>query len=302
MDEDDVFQASCFGRAGLLGNPSDGYGGRVIAVTLPQFSAAVEITGASQWDFDENVLLEATVRALRTRWPKLVARPAAMRFETSIPRQVGLSGSSAIVIAALRALALRSAAVWDNVDLARTALEVETEVLGWSAGPQDRVVQAMEGLLDMDFAQSWQASRYHRIDLGLLPQLFVAWDRSAGEPSDVAHSDVRERWEAGDPEVLKAMKDFAQLATDGRKALDAGSAGELWPQLMRQSFAIRSRVWAISARDLQLVEAGESVGAGVSFAGSGGAVVGVIPPDVDADSVADVYQAAGAGFSLWASR
>lgn len=122
-------------------------------MTVPHFEATVSLTPADQWNYADTELLEATVRALQARRPELIHEPAAMSFETNIPRQVGLSGSSAIIMAALRAFAQRSNTEWDLVELARTTLEVETQVLGWAAGPQDRVVQAFTGLLDMDFAE-----------------------------------------------------------------------------------------------------------------------------------------------------
>ena len=155
-------------RVGLLGNPSDGFGGRVLAMTVPSFKATASVHSAvDAWDFDDSELLEATIALLRNTHPELVTEPAAVSFDTNIPRQVGLGGSSAIIIAVLRALANRAGIEWDSVDLARTALLVETEQLGWAAGPQDRVVQVFEGVLDMDFAEPWQAHRYVPLDPAL---------------------------------------------------------------------------------------------------------------------------------------
>ena len=199
-------------------------------------------------------------------------------------------------MAALRSLGARSNFVWDLVELAKTTLEVETDVLGWTAGPQDRVVQAYEGLLDMNFAEAWQPDHYRRLDPDSLPALFVAWNQSAGEPSDVAHSDVRERWLAGDAEAARVMTRFAELAAEGRRALDAGTASEHWPPLMDESFALRSRIWAITSADRALVEAGQSIGAGVAFAGSGGAVVGSLREPNQLETAAAAYEQLDAGF------
>jgi glucuronokinase len=265
-------------------------------MTVPHFQAIVSLTRADHWNYADTELLEATVRALQERRPELIHEPAAMSFETNIPRQVGLSGSSAIIMAALRAFAQRADTEWDLVELARTTLEIETQVLGWAAGPQDRVVQAFTGLLDMDFAEPWDASRYHRLDAAKLPPLFVAWDRSTGTPSDVVHSEVRRRWLDRDPQVVATMTRFAELAEHGFRTLDAGTAAKHWPALMGEAFDLRRQIWNVTDIDTALVQAGQRAGAGVAFAGSGGAVVGAVSDQTQLDAVALAYQTIDAGF------
>ena len=84
----------------------------------------------------------------------LSAAAPALRisFESDIPLQVGLAGSSAIVVAALRVLCRWWRVELPPDELAELALRAESELLGIAAGPQDRVVQSYQGLLDMDFA------------------------------------------------------------------------------------------------------------------------------------------------------
>ena len=74
-----------------------------------------------------------------------------IRWGTNIPRSVGLAGSSAIVIAVLRALCASHAIALAPDALARLALEVETEELGIAAGLQDRIAQVYGGVTFMDF-------------------------------------------------------------------------------------------------------------------------------------------------------
>lgn len=265
-------------------------------MTVPQFEATVSLAPADEWSFANTELLQATVTALRDRRPALVQAPAAMAFTTTIPRQVGLSGSSAIIMAALRALALRADIRWDRVELARTTLEVETHVLGWAAGPQDRVVQSYTGLVDMDFAEPWEPRRYHQLQVKNLPPLFIAWDRSTGQASDVVHSDVRQRWLDGDELVRSTMTRFAGLAVAGRTSLDAGTAAQQWPALMDEAFELRSKIWTITDADRSLVRTGRHAGAGVAFAGSGGAVVGSVEQPSALATVRRAYNDIDAGF------
>src|SRR5437660_886870 len=127
-------------RAALAGNPSDGYGGAVLALALPGFGATARASPATETTVTPpSEPVAATVRRLARRHPRAPA--AAVTWQTSIPRGVGLGGSSAIVIATLRALGGLQEAVMPDADLAEVALAVETEELGIAAGLQDRVAQ-----------------------------------------------------------------------------------------------------------------------------------------------------------------
>ena len=294
-------------RIGLLGNPSDGFGGRVIAATIDDFAATVVAEPADHWE----LVAPERERSVRSV-PELVAaladheleeglellaaaivrldregqapEPHRLLFESDIPRQAGLSGSSAVIVATIRALADALPAV----DVARLALEAEVDVLGWAAGPQDRVVQAFGGLLDMRFDEPWDAERYERLDPTGLPACILAWTEDPGEHSGAVHAPVRDRWRAGESEVVEAMRRFASLAADGRKALDAGHASEVWPDLADEAFDLRTRFWSITDTDIDMVDAIGSVGGGASLAGSGGAVVGYLP---DASLVSEATEA-----------
>ena len=59
--------------------------------------------------------------------------------------------------------------------------------------------------------------RYEALDPALLPLL---WLVHATDPSDSGrmHSDVRRRWDAGDPELIATMAEVAGLAEKGRYA------------------------------------------------------------------------------------
>ena len=61
---------------------------------------------------------------------------------------------------------------------ANLALETETRELNVPAGLQDRVVQAYQGLVYMDFSRDLMEERgfgeYERMDVGLLPNVYVA--------------------------------------------------------------------------------------------------------------------------------
>jgi len=89
---------------------------------------------------------------------------------------------------------------------------------------------------------------------------------------------------------------FAELAAAGRRSLDDGTAAQRWPALLNQAFELRSSIWNITPIDRQLVDTGQAIGAGVAFAGSGGAVVGATTNVAALADAARAYDTAGAGF------
>ena len=270
-------------RAALLGNPSDGFGGKTISVTLSGLAAEVVVRPAERLDISADDAGGARlIRAALNRFAghcREIGREfdgeVAVSYETTVPRQVGLGGSSAIVIAALRALAAHLGIGLESDVLARLALAAETQDLGIPAGPQDRVVQAHGGLVYMDFDRSggW---RLERLDPALLPPLFVAYRADASEPSAAVHTDHRARFERGDRELATAMGEIAELAERGREALLAGRHPELG-KLMSANVAARARIVGLDPRHARMVELAESLGAPANYAGSGGAVVGIVP-------------------------
>jgi glucuronokinase len=262
-------RASAFARAALAGNPSDGYGGATLAVTVPDFLAEVEATPATISSIvPESTLVRATVaRFHRELAPE--APPAALRLNTSIPRAVGLGGSSAIVIATVRALCDLHRVRLPPDELASFALAVETDDLGIAAGLQDRVAQAYGGLTFMDF----QAGVYERLEPALLPPLFVAWNVQAAGHSGVTHSRLRARHEQADPVVLAVMSELAELAHAARTALLAGDLHN-FADCVDGSFDARRRMLTLDDRHVAMVELARALGASANYTGSGGAIVG----------------------------
>jgi glucuronokinase len=264
-----MVRASAFARAALAGNPSDGYGGATLAVVVRDFVAEVEATPATDPSVaPENALVRATVsRFQREHAPD--AAPVAVRLRTSIPMTVGLGGSSAIVIATVRALCELHRVELRRDELASFALAVETEDLGIAAGLQDRVAQAYGGLTFMDF----QARVYEPLDPGLLPPMFLAWNIEAGGASGLTHTDLRARFERAEPTVLAAISELADLARTARAALLVGDA-PTFARCLDGSFEARRRMLTLDVRHVAMVELARAKGASANYTGSGGAIVG----------------------------
>jgi glucuronokinase len=310
-----IIRKRAFARAGLLGNPSDGYHGKTISIIVRNFWAevvlyewdSVDIVLAendrarfsSVYDLAKDVklhgyyggirLIKATIRRFvdycDRKGLELHDRNFSVRYDTNIPRQVGLAGSSALIVATLRCLM-----EFYGVDIPlqlqpSLVLSVETEELGIAAGLQDRVIQIYEGLAFMDFDQSreqvvdgYKCYAYEPLDPTLLPHLYVAYHAGLSEPTEVFHNDIRGRFNRGDEKVVQAMKHFAEIAASGREALLRRDTQRL-AQLIDENFDTRRSIYALPAWQVEMVETARRCGASAKFAGSGGAIIGTYRDD-----------------------
>lgn len=300
-----------FARAGLIGNPSDGYHGKTISFLIKEFHADVILY---EWEDLELILSQEDrsrfdsvhelardvrlhgyyggVRLVKATIKKFVDycvkqdlplhdQNFSIRYESNIPRQVGLAGSSAIIVATLRAL-MEFYGVEIPLHLQPSlALSVETDELGIVAGLQDRVIQVYGGLVYMDFARDvmrqqcgYRYGEYERLDPALLPPVYLAYSEDHGEPTEVTHRPLRVRFEQGDPDVVAAMQKFAQLAVEAKTALLAGDADRL-SRLMDENFDTRRSICQLQPAHVRMVETARRAGASAKFAGSGGAIIGV---------------------------
>jgi glucuronokinase len=274
-------------RAALAGNPSDGYGGRTVAVALPAFRARVRVEPSERLDV-EDPLLGAAYRRF-ARGVGMDVPPLRMRFDTTIPERVGLGGSSAIVVAALRALGEAFGLELTPGNLASAALETEREELGIEAGPQDRVVQAHGGLVAMDFdPRHGPHGSVRSLDASLLPPLFVAWQLEPAAPSGVFHAELRRRYDAGEPAVRQGMRRLAALALEAREALRDRDQ-EAFGRCLDRSFDVRRGMAELDPAHVRMVELARSIGAAANFTGSGGAVVGTMPPGIDPRELSEAF-------------
>ena len=257
---------SAFARAALAGNPSDGHGGAVLAVCVPGLAAHAEARPAAQTRSDPPTAL---VDAAVARYGR---GPCAVRWATTVPREVGLGGSSAIVTATVRALCALHGDVLAPAALAELVLAVEVEDLGIAAGPQDRYAQAHEGLVLMDFAGD--RPRVERLDPALLPDLYLAWRSDSAQTSHAVHGGLRER--ADEPRLRAGM---ARLGGHARAAKDALLSGDraTFAQAVDASFDERAALLDLDHRHVAMVRAARACGASANYAGSGGAIVGTLP-------------------------
>jgi glucuronokinase len=302
-----IFKTRAYARAGLIGNPSDGYHGKTISLIVKNFSAEVVIyewpeleiipTRQDHCRFDsiEDFLHDTRlngyygglrlVKAAIRRFAEycdehkidLSAGCFSLRYASNIPRQVGLAGSSAIVTATMRALCR-----FYQVEIAKEVLpglilSVERDELGISAGLQDRVAQVYEGLVYMDFDRDYMREHghglYEPLDPGILPPVYLAYQTELAEPSEVFHNDIRKRYDSGEAKVVEAMSTIADLARQARQCLCERAYQKL-AGLVNQNFDTRRSIYNLNPKHIRMVELAREIGASAKFAGSGGSIIG----------------------------
>ncbi|KAL2643109.1 hypothetical protein R1flu_010696 [Riccia fluitans] len=308
-----------YARVGFLGNPSDAYFGKTISFSLANVHATVSLEPSSTirflphpvhdpgefgslQDMAERLrgegyygglrLLMATCKVFHDFYSPGVAgegislhdRGFTLSYDTNIPRQSGLSGSSAIVWAALKCLLeyYEIPNELQQVDsLPSLILRVEEE-LGITAGLQDRVVQVYGGLVFMDFDKISMETKkkgiYKPMDPELLPPLYLIYTKNPSDSGKV-HSDVRKKWLSGDQHIHKLMSEVAEIAEEGRSCLLNRDYTSL-ATLMDKNFDLRRQIFGdevLGDINIKMVERARSVGAACKFTGSGGAVVAFCP-------------------------
>ena len=303
----------CYARVGLMGNPSDGFEGKTLSFLLNNFSARVTIEHqeeegieivphpsldtphcfASMPSLCQHVrehgyygvfrLMLATcssfgrlcmARGMQDR----IQRGFRLRYETSIPRMVGLSGSSALIVAAFKGLLRFYNLSLDELGITKAQfpqiiLNIEKEDLGISAGLQDRVIQTYGGLVHMDFSKELMSSlgtgRYTELDVKLLPNMYLAYNFRYGSDSGTVHSTVRDRWRNQDPQLVEGMRRLGSLADEAVATLHAHNYAKL-ALLMEENFAIRRSLYGdevVGRANIAAIELLRSFGFAAKFCG-----------------------------------
>lgn len=301
----------CYARIGLIGNPSDGYGGKTLSAICKNFYAEVTLTRSTQlvippddYQFDSlsdlqlhidtegyygaSRLFRATVNVFATyvassQPTRSLDECFSVSYQTNIPRMVGLAGSSALVVATLKALMEFYSVEIDRRILPSIALQIEKGELNIGGGLQDRVIQFYEGLVVMDFGcaetvDGFEVGAYKEVNPELLPPLYLAYGDDSGEPTEVFHNNLRERYNAGEKQVIDAMQSLGELTDSSLHALESGNhAG--FSECMDKNFDIRQSISTLNPFHIKMIETARSCGVSAKYAGSGGAIVGVCESD-----------------------
>nr|MDO8085466.1 hypothetical protein [Candidatus Sigynarchaeum springense] len=293
-------------RAGVLGNPSDGFFGKTLSIPVRNFRAQIVLF---EWEkieilpgqsdtgnynsIDELLadirlngfyggmrLIKATIKQffdyVKANGLSVPSKNFTLRYTSNIPRQVGLAGSSAIITATMKALCQFYGVMMDKAIMANHVMWSETKELGISAGLQDRVVQVFDEPVFMDFDREYMEThghgKYEVVFRELLPRMYLAYQADLTH-KDVVHNDVRKRWECGDKDVMNVMEQLANNAVEGYAALKAKKM-DVFKACINKNFDLRASIYPIPEKNMRMIKLARDIGATSKFPGSGGAIIG----------------------------
>ncbi len=317
-----IIRTIAYPRAGLIGNPSDGYFGKTIAFAFRNFSAKIELWESPELELlpsrrDHSVfksiqglhddvrnhgyyggfrLLKAAAKSFydycSERNIRLEDKNFTMRYTSDIPNRVGLAGSSALITAAVRGLMDFYGVSISRHSLANLVLCIENNELGIPAGLQDRVAQSYQGVVLMDFAREKMEARgygeYLPIEPDKLPPVYVAYREDLSEGTEVYHNDLRVRWQRGETEVLEAMAFWAKLTMEFHDAMERQDR-QTMHRLINANFDKRASLYDVGDGNREMIALARSTGASAKFAGSGGAIVGIYDDEVMFEKLENVF-------------
>lgn len=311
--------ASAPARANLIGNPSDLYGGAVLGCAVPLRarvviepapalvlasggeSAAVAGPGDLGLRGDR---FDVARSALRAELETAGALPALrIAYESEIPFGSGIAGSTALLVALLRALAAYRGEAPSPYALAERSRATERRLLDVACGWVDHYLCTFGGLRYVDLRGKERddappGAPYATVE-DLAPQVplvpFVLAFTGVSHHSGSVHAPIRARWERGETVVVKAYERMAAIAREGKTALLHAD----WPALgalLDENHALTRELGGSGDANERLLDAARRAGApGAKLAGAGaGGTIAVLWPDPDAAPLERALRAAGA--------
>ncbi|MCE5258129.1 MAG: hypothetical protein LLG44_03600 [Chloroflexi bacterium] len=303
-----VVRCSAPGRCGIIGNPTDMYGGSVISCSIEQRALvtvepaeALELHTCGQsltiLNSDDLLLRDDLFDVARAVLDYLGGENLKCRitYETEIPIKAGVSGSTALTVALLYGLLRFTGQHYHLYRVAELARYIELNHLRVVCGYQDAYMCTFGGLNYMDFRgkefyREPSEEIYATIEplQQYVPELpMILAHTGIAHSSGAVHKPLRERWLEGDPQVRSAYEEIAKLAREGKKALLAGD----WPglgYLMNENHAIQRDLGGsgdANERLIRIALENGALGAKLAGAGNGGTIIALCPhpsPVIDA--------------------
>ncbi len=303
-----VVRCSAPGRCGIIGNPTDMYGGSVISCSIEK-RALVTVEPAETLELhtcgqsltilnsDDLLLRDDLFDVARAVLDYLGGENLKCRitYETEIPVKAGVSGSTALTVALLYGLLRFTGQHYHLYRVAELARYIELNHLRVVCGYQDAYMCTFGGLNYMDFRgkefyREPSEEIYATIEplQQYVPELpMILAHTGIAHSSGAVHKPLRERWLEGDPQVRSAYEEIAKLAREGKKALLAGD----WPglgYLMNENHAIQRDLGGsgdANERFIRIALENGALGAKLAGAGNGGTIIALCPhpsPVIDA--------------------
>ena len=308
------------GRCGLIGNPTDMYGGSVISCstseratcTLEQDTQDISITVSGEqqvmrkiedFDLKEDDRLNVARGVLSAL--EVVpgqTRPFHLEAVTEIPMQAGLAGSTAILATIVGCVLAHLEIRLSPYETAELIRKIEYDVLHIVCGFQDHYMATFGGLNYMDFRGKNNAqpqgpdsplATIEPLDKYMNTPPLILAHTGVKHHSGTVHRTIRDRWAAGETAVIDGNTEIARIARLGKRALMTGDL-EILGELMNRNHAIQRDLGGSGEANETLIKAARNAGAlGAKLAGAGGGGT-IIALSDDVQGMGDALMAAGA--------
>ena len=211
------------GRAGILGNPSDMYGGCVMSCSTPVRNRCT-IEESSEWSLPEDTRLwDAATKRIPLQGKYKVT------WETDVPRSSGLSGSTAL-LAATVACILEATGKTIHADLrefAELVRDIELREADIVCGYQDAYMCVLGGMkyLNFDGKHPIDSGPLGRVKDMSMPGKFLLITTGVERLSGSVHGPIRDRWLAGDKDVIDAIEELIDMTETAKAGVSINEFG-----------------------------------------------------------------------------
>ncbi len=288
--------ATAPGRCGLVGNPTDMYGGSVLACSTqerarctltPSESLTLTVSGQTQTlhSRDDLALRGDYLDVARATLLALHVEPGHapgfhLAADTQVPMQAGLAGSTAILAALVGCVLAHLGLPLNSYQTAELVRRIEYNTLGIVCGFQDHYMTVFGGLNFMDFRDKSSAqlqddtTPFATIEplagsVGQDLPLLLA-HTGVRHHSGSVHTSPRERWLAGDPAAVNGYREVAYLARLAKRALLSAEWDTLADLMNRNHAVVRDLGGSGPANEALIAAALASGALGAKLAGAGG--------------------------------
>jgi galactokinase/mevalonate kinase-like predicted kinase len=296
------------GRGGIVGNPSDMYGGTVVSCSIGERADATishsprlildvygqwaEIEDERDLEFDSKLHFLDVAKAV---W-RYLRRPEAgfaeqidlsarfhVRAHSNIPLKAGCAGSTAMLLVILAGVLRHFEVSITRHELAELARRIERHELGVHCGYQDQYMIIFGGLNCIDLREKenhaeGRDSPYATVeplteDVPELP--FILANTGIQHSSSQFHAEPRKKWEEGDSRRVEGFERIGTLGRAGKKAL-LQQDWERLGELMNENHRLTDELVGAGEENNRLIRAALDVGAlgaKLSGAGRGGTII-----------------------------
>ena len=257
------------GRCGILGNPSDSYGGATLSCSLPVRNRCTIVESATP--ISDSTLFDAVKQRVA------VADGVSVEWSSDVPRSSGLAGSTALLAATLACFSPPDSLP----QFAEEVRDIEAHEAGVACGWQDSTMVVHGGLNLIRYTGKRPDQRYGPFPtiepfVAKLPFLLV----TTGVPrlSGSVHGPLQQRWITGEELVVNSMIELAEMADVGRDCLTNENYSRL-ARLMHRNHQITQELGASGDVIEALIDAcllNGALAAKLAGAGLGGTVIALV--------------------------